>query len=545
MTQKTNKTVRKTKSMKNTKYSKRARRLQREVLFSLIFILLALFLLIKFHSSPSVYELVIYQEDAQMEEVQYYSSFISAKREMQKLIEQGEFNPAVLDEDGNILAIRYGVVNFRTKTCGENTSYQEELREKQGYTNGCYGADGAYLETDDYGERVRFKQSGVVGWVNKSEVEILNYYDASTLASVNHYTLKDGAIIHQGTTDLTKAEYAIVNDIGKNEAGLQGENLYSYDGHYFYDSYALMIDDYRNNSYEHSLNPTTPHYNYFQYLSHRAKTSYVSKELNWYITSYLGYTSKPTSYPAGELQSQLYDEGSSFVTAQNTYGVNALMMLSLAINESGFGRSQISIEKNNLFGHAAYDNAPDESANGYKDVASSIETHASIFLNQGYLNPCDQADPDSSPSPSTCFTMSGNRYMGGYFGDKGSGLNVKYASDPYWGEKAAQYYRSVDELLGGTDAQRYTIKVLRNKGKTEAYALPDTSSKVIFYTPNVEHYAVIVLDEMQGEEINGNTKWYKIQSDGAMNNARNSLIVKPESYIYKNDIVYIPAAYFE
>ena len=48
------------------------------------------------------------------------------------------------------------------------------------------------------------------------------------------------------------------------------------------------------------------------------------------------------------------------------------MMLSLAINESGFGRSQISIEKNNLFGHAAYDNAPNESANGYKDVACQI-----------------------------------------------------------------------------------------------------------------------------------------------------------------------------
>ena len=29
------------------------------------------------------------------------------------------------------------------------------------------------------------------------------------------------------------------------------------------------------------------------------------------------------------------------------------------------------------------------------------------------------------------------RYFGANLGDKGSGINVKYASDPYWGEKAA------------------------------------------------------------------------------------------------------------
>lgn len=538
-----------TRTKKQTKrkpnYSKRARRLQREMMLSVILIVLAIFLMIKFHSSPTLFELVIFQEDAQVEEVQYYSSFKTAKREMQKLIEQGEFNPAVLDEAGNILAIRYGVVNFRTKTCGENTSYEVELTGRSGYTNGCYGADGAYLETNDQATQVRFKQSGVVGWVAMSEIQILNYYDSAKLASVNHYTLKDGNIIHQGTTDTTKPDYAISNNIGKNDKSLTGEHLFSYDGHYFYSEYPSMIDDYRANTYEHSLNPDTPHYNYFQFLSHRAKTSYISKELNWYISNYLGYTAKPTTYPAGDYESQLYNEGSSFITAQNTYGVNALMMLSLAINESGFGKSQIAIEKNNLFGHAAYDNAPNESANGYKDVAASIDTHASIFLNQGYLNPCDQAEPDSSPSPSTCLTLEGNRYMGGYFGDKESGLNVNYASDPYWGEKAAQYYRSVDELLGGNDESRFDIKVLRNKGKTAAYAMPNTSFKVIFYTPMVEHYAVIVVGEVEGEEVNGNTKWYKVQSDGVLNTARNALVVSPDNYIHKNDIVYIPAAYFE
>ena len=37
------------------------------------------------------------------------------------------------------------------------------------------------------------------------------------------------------------------------------------------------------------------------------------------------------------------------------------------------------------------------------------------------------------------------RYYGSHLGDKESGINVKYASDPYWGEKAASFYYRLDE----------------------------------------------------------------------------------------------------
>jgi len=526
-------------------YTKQARRLQREALYSALLLILVIILIARFHSSPSHYKLVIYQEDAQMKEVQYYTSFKTAKAQMQKLIDQGEFNPAILNEDDQILAIRYGVVNFHTKTCDENTSYRLESDDSFGYTNGCYGADGAYLETDDTGSYVRFKQSGAIGWADIQDVEILNYYDSDTVKSINHYLTEAGNLFHYGTTDLHDASYALCIPIGKSELAAAGKPLFSYDGHYFYNDYASMIDDYRENTYENSINANAMHLNYFQYLSHRAKSSYVSKDLNWYISSYLGYQAKPTSYPANDAESQLFEEGYSFVEAQNTYGVNAVMMLSLAINESGYGRSQIAIEKNNLFGHAAYDSSPDESASGYKDAAAGITYHASVILNKGYLNPCDQSDPSNSPSPSACLNKSSNRYRGGYFGDKGSGMNVRYASDPYWGEKAAQYYRSIDELLGGKDEVRYTLKVLHNRAETPMYSQPDTSSKVLFYSPRVEDYALIVLGEVTGKEIAGNTTWYKVQSDGVLNNVRNALITDPENYHSNTDVVYVPAAYFE
>ena len=537
----------KTRSTRKKKpnYSKRARRLQRELLYSFFLLMAVIILLAQFHSAPAHYRLVVFQEDGEVDTVQYYTSFKTAQREMNKLIERGEFNPAVLDEEENIIAIKYGIVNFRTKTCGENTSFKNDYNGRKGYTNGCYGADGAYLETDDKGKHVKFKQSGVVGWVNRSDVEIYNYFDQSKVKSVNHYTLEQKSLVHHISTNLKKNSYASAINIGEPRTKLKEKKYYSYDGNYFYRSYTQMIDDYRSDTYENSENYKEPYFNYYQYLSHRAKTSYVSKDINAYINQTLGFTAKPSGYPCAQNESQLFNEGYSFIEAQNTYGVNAMMMLSLAINESGFGKSQIAIEKNNLFGHAAYDNAPNASANGYKDIAAGIATHASIFLNQGYLNPCDQSDPNEIGSPSSCFNQSGNRYLGGYFGDKGSGMNVKYASDPYWGEKAALYYRTMDELLGEKDKTRYTIKVLSDQPETPCYSQPDTGSKTLFYTPPSEHYAVIVLGEVKGEEVDGNNVWYKIQSDAVLTNARNAVITAPKNYNHNSDIIYLPAAYFK
>lgn len=526
---------------KKTRYTKRARRLQKEAILSAIGIAIFFILLVSFHSKPQRYQLVIYQRDASYETVQYYTGFRSAKREMERLIAQGEYNPAILDENDRIVAIRYGIINFKTKTCGENTTYTLENGER-GYTNGCYGADAAYLETDDAMNRVRFKQSGAVGWVDLNEIEIYNVDDPHMVQSINHYRKESNHLIHYGTTDLKSSDYALNIAIGISELELGDGPLYSYDGHYFYDSYPAMIEDYRSNTYTHSLNPTSPHYNYFQFLSHRSKSSYVSKDINWYIRDYLGFTAKPAAYPAQAHESELYEEGYSFVDAQNSYGVNAMMALALAINESGLGKSEIAITKHNLFGHAAYDIAPDESANGYQDVKSGIIVHASLFLNQGYLNPCDQSEEDATPLQ--CFNNSQSRYRGGYFGDKSTGMNTHYASDPYWGEKAAQYYERMDTILGGKDINRYELVILHQRAKTPMYAQNDTNSKIIYYSPDVEDYAMILLGTIEGQEVMGSSVWYKLQSDGVLNNARNAIVHQPENYHPNSDVVYVPAAYF-
>lgn len=60
----------------------------------------------------------------------------------------------------------------------------------------------------------------------------------------------------------------------------KGVEYYSYDGHYFYTDYSVMIADYKNNIRVNSVNKNNPYYNYFQYLPLRSKTNYTSCPIN-------------------------------------------------------------------------------------------------------------------------------------------------------------------------------------------------------------------------------------------------------------------------
>lgn len=493
-------------------------------------------------SMPIKYHTVVYDEDNNMTVVDQYKTFTYARKGMLELIEDGAFNPAVIDENDEIVAIRYGVIDFKTKTPSENTYFTYDRTNEQGYTNGSYGADGVYIDTDNDCENYKFKLSGAVGWVSKEDVRLLNYFDGENVLSVNHYIVSDeGQVHHYGTYQVDEADYKLVLNIGDKPSYMKDDLYYSYDGHYFYTSFEEMADDYRNNTYENSINPDSPFFNYYQFLSARTTTNYLTKAINDYIKE-LGYDKKPDTFPMEDNESQLYDEGTNFLQYQNQYGSNAIMMLSLAINESGFGRSEIAYTKNNLFGHAAYDNAPGENANGYASVGDSIKTHAQVFISKAYLNPCDGVDSNDAK---TCAKNTSNRYGGPFFGDKGSGMGISYASDPYWGEKAASYYRRFDRLNGYNDAEEYNIKVMVDQGSVATYAKPDRSSQVLYYTPDISFYSAVVVEEIKGENIDGNDIWYKVVSDAHLNSEQNALEIGDGEYDFTKDFVYIHSSYFE
>ena len=129
-----------------------------------------------------------------------------------------------------------------------------------------------------------------------------------------------------------------------------------------------MISDYTSDSRAHSVNSNNPYFNYYQYLPLRSTTSYSASDLNSTINGKISSTSK------------LKDLGNDFVNNQNTYGVNALLMASIAINESGWGDSSIAKNKNNLFGLNAVDASPSQRANYYSSVSACIKDFAETYM---------------------------------------------------------------------------------------------------------------------------------------------------------------------
>lgn len=317
-------------------------------------------------------------------------------------------------------AVSLKVVNFNTK--GNAVTY---YNGKEGYTNGAYGADAAYLGTDSSGN-IRFMLAGETGTVSASEVELLDY--SSVVDNVSYYTVSGGKLIHNISQNLKKSPESSINNGPAPSYLSEGGKYYSYDGHYFYTDYSVMLSDYQSGSVGASaVNAGNPFYNYFQFLDMNSSTSYSGEELESILQTAMKNAGKSSS------ASRLTGTGTIFGKYQDTYSVNALLSLGIAINESAWGTSSICVNKNNLFGLNAVDSSPGQSANYFASVDDCIREFMSNHMAGGYLK-------------------DGNwKNYGEYLGNKDSGINVKYASDPYWGEKAAALAWTLDAAGGSRD----------------------------------------------------------------------------------------------
>ena len=146
---------------------------------------------------------------------------------------------------------------------------------------------------------------------------------------------------------------------------------------------------------------------------------------------------EPSNYSAAELDkvysvmniqnSPLAGKGATFKEAEERYGVNALYLMAHSALESAWGRSQIARDKNNFFGIAAYDTSPYLSAKSFDNVDKGI-LGAAKWIRENYID-----------------------YGRDHLGNKATGMNVRYASDPYWGEKIASIMMTINSRLGGKD----------------------------------------------------------------------------------------------
>lgn len=449
------------------------------------------------------------EQDEVVDEFDTYEEANAALNRQSKMRGTGEYS---VYDDNRLRSVSYGVVNFRTKPSTINTYFTEDSTGISGYTNGSSAADGAFLGTNSDGSMVKFKMAGVTGWVKASDVQIIDYDNAN---SVSFYRVESGRIYHYVAANISSSYYPSTYDVGPKQSYMKDNVVYySYDGHYFYTSYNAMINDYKNGTYRNAINPDTPYYNYFQYITQRTKTNFSASDINNRVQSVVGNKA-----------SALKNEGNTFVNAQNTYGANALLTFGLAVNESGWGQSNYALNRNNIFGHAAFDSNPDN-ATSYKSVADSINQHTKVYVSESYLDPHD---------------FSG-RYHGGHLGDKKSGMNVSYASDPYWGEKAAAQGHYMDRGRG-IDQDKYKLGIKAGNTNVPIYKEPNTNSKALYNTGVYGDYPFIILGTVSGSSVNGNTRWYKIQSDTTLTSDRNNFTQDKGEYDFGTYYAYVNASY--
>lgn len=386
------------------------------------------------------------------------------------------------------------------------------------------GVDGALISASYSNAHGRFvikvKIGNFTGWILDTTYEIV---PLTWVKSSSSYTVTNENIKHNYVNKIQETYSGSRGSIiGPKTDMLSPGTYYSYDGKYFYKDRKNMLKDYKNGNYNNAVNKNNEYYNYYMYLSNHTRTSYSSQNIDEYIRNNMGYKMDAYGNKAESGASRLYGKGQFYYYAQEKYGVNALLALSLSRNETGNGTSNLAVNKNNGFGLNAVDSNPYGSASQYVTYAHSILGYASDWITYGYAHPRDW------------------RYFGPQFGDKWIGMNVKYASDTYWSEKMASHYYAFDKAKGLQDYNFYQLGVL-TKGAVWARSDAKNSAKGIYQYPEAED-GVVIVGEKQGDSVEGNTTWYQVVSDLNIDNNYNEITSGDYNW---DKTVYVPATYIK
>ena len=470
------------------------------------------------------YELASFRSDGSIVKVGCYNDYASAKSAMQQ---NGAEDLAIMTKVGGqtkIIDANRALLDLTVNPTTLTYFYtDQELTRQHTYmdTGSLYsGVDGVHVDSaysNSKGKWVAKVQiASLTAWIPSEAYEIV---PITWVKSSSSYTVSNESIRHNFVSKIQNTySGSSGNTIGPKPTMLNVGRYYSYDGHYFYQSLSKLIKDVKNNTHSNAAN-ATPYYNYYMYLSNHTKTTYSSININDYLRNVLGFTGDVYGNAASTGTSRLYGQGTFFYYAQEKHGVNAILSFSLSRNETGNGRSSLAINKNNGFGLNAVDSNPMQAANWYPSFSSSIMGYASNWVTNGYAKATDW------------------RYFGPQFGEKYSGMNVKYASAPYWSENMAANYYSFDKAYGLQDYNFYQEAI--TNGPTNAFTSPNTSARIIYTYPEKED-ALVIVDEVEGTNVGGSTKWYKVISD--MNLDSNGNVVDGD-YNWKNNYVYVPSTY--
>lgn len=373
----------------------------------------------------------------------------------------------------------------------------------------------------------QFLDKGFVEELLDTEINLLSD-DSSVesrswvVKSPSYYANVNGTLYHYLTNNVRSTTYQSTI-VGKAPEWMKfNTRYYSYDGIYFYYNWQdIQVDG------TGAINNREPFYNYYQYLPFRSRTNYSANIFDTYVKS-LGYSTIPQAQSQQDqdkglplnlknTDSKLVNTGNYFYSVQDNYGINAGLQFSIGIHESGSGRSRLSVNKNNIFGMNATDNNPYGNGTSFPSVEAGINYHADRYLSWGYTDPIDDW-----------------RYFGSHVGNKGSGMNVNYASDPFWGEKIAGWYYRFDKASGLKDYDYYTIGIKQSNIVMDVKTQANASSSTLYQTKNkksnikIAQYPFLIIGEQNG--------FYKIQTDTPIVNGKPQFSAQ---YIWGNSTGYI------
>lgn len=266
---------------------------------------------------------------------------------------------------------------------------------------------------------VQVQIAGKIGYVKKAEVRLI----PEGLLSGKSYYQKSGTTLRHYFYNHTTNQVTTSIEVGTAPSALRDNTkYYSDDGATFYTESGDFV--------------TTAH-QYFNKMHLRSKTKYTAQELDRFLNDQFPYYNKLASGVVWKT-SPLAGSGQYFKDIEAQYDVNALYLMAHAIHESAWGTSKIAQDKRNLFGYGAIDSDPYRGAYTYVTFKESIED-AAKRVTATYQHP------------------TASFYNGSFLGNKGLGMNVRYASDPYWGEKIAGFMFRADQYLGKKDYQQQTL----------------------------------------------------------------------------------------
>lgn len=404
-----------------------------------------------------------------------YDSFSSAKSAMKdnQVVIQG--NRVVYMKSGMAVAVPFTqsttVVYASSSLSGSNKTYVS------------LGTEMKYIDATE--KAVKIQVANTIGYVNAKDVKLIP--ESIVGNNRSYYTRIDSTVNSKVYSELY---HKIYNPIANSWSSLlvgvapsfmsENQKYYSWDGIVYYNQDGMKES-----------------YSYFNILPLHTKTNYSAQEIDKYLKNY---------YPSNSYKnfpdSPLVGTGQFYKDMEQKYGVNALYLMAHAIHESAWGTSNIAQTKKNLYGINAVDSDPERSADEYKSFKESIE-RAAEFVSIGYHSPLIRT---------TNSVVDNWKYNGAVLGNKSIGMNVWYASDPYWGEKIAGHMYKADKVLGGKDSNAVNKIAINTVDSLAIRPSYGTSVDPIYRLKT----AGIPFIFSETKQINGAT-WYKIITDDPNN----------------------------